>query len=230
MNDSQKVYWDGKYNALLSRFLPIGLIRKCVYSIQFNDPAHNVDHVYKVCKLALKLCDQQGMSNDDTKIILAGALMHDLGCRYDRDDHHFISYGMSFTYIEAEAWWVFTDEEKLLVGRACLEHRASYKGKHTSVHSMLVALADRGVPDIDLYIKRAILFRLDKGLDDDILREEVYKHLLEKFSPGTGNVWNNYPSLGLELWQNEWEQFNATLLDSEACIARIAQLHEQLKL
>lgn len=212
-----KVYWDEQFRKLLGDVLPLGLIRRCLYSIQFNDEAHNLDHVYDVCLLACELCDRNQISFNDRKIIVAGALMHDLGCRFDRDTHHFISYGMAMAWLDTDTSDLFNDKEKYLVGRSCLEHRASYKGKFHSWHSEYVALADRGIPDIKKYIGRAINFRKEHNLALDVLKEEVYKHLMEKFAPEVGYAWKNYPALGKELFSDEWESFFQILLDSEKC-------------
>ena len=123
MIDGQLSPWVAKYEQYVK--LPRLLIEKCITSIQFNDRAHDLEHVYSVCRLGYLLGLREGMTEVECKMIQAGCLMHDLGCRYDRDSHHFISYGLAFEYLDNWAKGVFTPEQIMVIANSCYEHRAS---------------------------------------------------------------------------------------------------------
>lgn len=194
--------------------VPMSLIRACVKSIAQNDLAHNLGHVHGVCELASQMAECRVNKDDQLKVMLA-ALFHDLGCRYNRDDHHLISYGLTYQYL-AEYWPErFTPDEIKEIAVAVLEHRSSSKGKPTSLISEIVSVADSGKPNIEIYIKRALQFRISRGdLENkgkDVLFDEVYHHLLEKFESNTGYHWNSYPDIGLMHFKEEWDEFQVLL-------------------
>lgn len=224
------IAWDKKFGKLFDGLLTQDMIRHGIYSFTFNDAAHDIKHIYYVCKLGFDLCLQSGLNDRDTSLVLAGCFLHDIGCRYDRATHHIISYGMTFTFLDAHAPGHFDAEETLLIAKSCLEHRASNKEGFSSKISELVALADRGIPDFELYAKRAVQFRFGSVSDDNVMAEEVYAHMLDKFLPESGYVWDNYPKLGKELFEQEWEVFQSKLLDQELALTIIKEIFAQLKL
>ena len=67
---------------------------------------------------------------------------------------------------------------------AIKEHRASYKGEYSSLLSEVLAAADRGAPDLNSTIIRSSKYYLEREPNSDLktIAENVYKHLLEKFS------------------------------------------------
>lgn len=219
--------WDKRFQELIGLYIPIDLLRNCVYSITLNDPAHNLDHVFGVCKAGLELADKAGLTDKEKRLAVAGCLMHDLGCRYDRDTHHIISFGLVFDRIAGLAPKSFTPDEVKTIAIACLEHRASSKTKPTNKVSEIVALADRGEPDLPLYIRRAIQHRKEDGLTKEEMIDEVHKHLIDKFGLD-GYCWESYPPLGLEVFKDQWVVFKAALYDDVTIKTKIGEVYKYL--
>lgn len=191
-----------EYKQLLVGYLPELLIEKAYESIRYNDAAHNVDHIYSVCSNGLDLV-KDDKDHAFKQMVLAGCLLHDLGCRYDRDTHHVISYHLTFNYLKDYAWNDFDIKQTAIVALACLEHRASNKNRLSGVVSEYVALADRGKPDLALMVKRCALFRLEKGMaDKQMLKTEIFNHLEDKVG-SIGYMWKSFPKLGFEKYAKE---------------------------
>ncbi len=222
------VGWDLKFRSLCGNLIPQDLIRYCIYSNGLNDPAHQNDHIYQVCVLGADICNHLELGDDDRAMVLAGCLMHDLGCRYDRKTHHLISYGLAYSFMDNYANGHFSPEEQLKIAHSCLQHRASFKGAFYSTISEIVALADRGMPDFDAYATRAVQFRLGEVSDPDVMVEGVLQHMLEKFTPVEGYAWKTYPLMGKRLFAQEWEEFTNLLLDPNKAAERVKALHIQL--
>lgn len=208
---STQVMFIRKFQDLFGNTIPLTLIRTCVKSIIQNDLAHNLGHVYGVCSLATEMAKGAELSADDILKVQLAALFHDLGCRYNRDDHHLISYGLTYQFLE-EYWPErFTPNDIKDIAVAVLEHRSSSKGKPTSLVSEIVSVADSGKPDIHIYIKRALQFRISRGdlreKGTKVLFQEVYEHLVDKFDKDTGYHWNSYPDIGRGHFREEWIKF-----------------------
>lgn len=229
MDDEEKLSWDSKFKIVLSPLIPLDLIRHCLWSITFNDKAHDLTHVYHVCQQGNTLSSLQDYDDNWRALVLAGCLLHDIGCRYDRASHHVIAYGLTFELLNRHAPGHFSAEETLIIAKSCLEHRASWKGGFSHPISETVALADRGIPDFELYCKRAVQFRLGNQLDDKVLIEEVKAHLEDKFLPNTGYVWKSYPELGLSLYQKEWEVFHSKMKDQDYLSDTVKLWNDKLK-
>lgn len=217
---------------ILKDYLPSPLIVECYNSILENDVAHNVDHIYAVVNHGFELAHRTDrkykLSHAEKAMVLAGCLMHDLGCRYDRETHHQIAYGMSYRLLDQFAPEMFSPEQKKIIALSCLEHRASWRGGCSNLISVLVALADRGKPDMDNYIKRSLLFRMDKPYDTDIeLIQYVYDHLKEKIASG-GYMWKSYPEIGWLIYPDEIDRIQKLVDDDEALHHRIIEVLNRL--
>lgn len=219
--------WDSRFQDLIGKYIPIDLLRNCIFSITLNDPAHNLDHIYQVCKLGLELADKAKLTPNEKRLAIAGCLMHDLGCRYDRDTHHLISYGLVYDHIAAYAPKSFTPDEVKEIAVACLEHRASNKTRPTTNISEVVSLADRGEPDLKLYIRRAIQHRKGDGLSKEEMIDEVLAHLIDKFGID-GYCWESYPPLGLVIYKTEWEEFKTAIYDDVTIKTKIEEVYRYL--
>lgn len=218
---------------VLKEYLPRKLVEECYESILFNDDAHNVEHVYAVIKHGLELASRTDkkyrLKHAEKAMVLAGCLMHDLGCRYDRDNHHLIAYGMSFRLLDQFAPELFSPEQKEKIAVACLEHRASWKEGCSNLISVLVALADRGKPDMHNYILRSILFRMGKPYDTDIdIIQYVYDHLKDKIT-SNGYMWKSYPEIGWLIYPNEIKEIMRLADDDLKLNCLIIDVLEQVK-
>ncbi|QPB09337.1 hypothetical protein PQB86_gp242 [Klebsiella phage Miami] len=223
------ISWYGKFKAVTEDLIPVDLLRYCLWSITFNDKAHDLNHVYHVCKQGNDLALLQDYDDHWRSLVLAGCLLHDIGCRYDRKTHHLIAYGLVFDLTHRYCTGHYSPEETLIIAKSCLEHRASWEGDFSHPISETVALADRGIPDFELYCKRAVQFRLDQNLTEDVLVEEVRVHMLDKFLPKTGYVWKNYPELGLSLYEQEWKVFHDKLKDEVVFREAVLEAYRKLK-
>ncbi|QCW23156.1 hypothetical protein HWC35_gp178 [Vibrio phage USC-1] len=188
------------------------IVQFCTISNNKNDPAHNLEHILGVIRLGVELGIKKGYyGTNEMKIIYYGCLMHDLGCRWDRAGHHVESAA-----IAEELLSVFdsdmTEKEIEEISRCCLEHRSSYRGGPTTELSTLVALSDRGKPNFPLYVMRAFQFRIKEELTQKQMTSEVYHHLLDKFGKTEGYNWISYPTLGMDLFAEEWKEFDRLLL------------------
>lgn len=189
------------------------LVNDCVSSISLNDDAHNLEHVFAVTHTGLELARRKGLGYLNEKIVFYACLMHDLGCRWDRANHHIISEQKVYEYFDkypdTDRYHELMPGDIKLIALACLEHRASYdKPRLGDEISRIVALADRGKPDFFLYVLRAYQFRLAEGLSFEKLVEEVYSHFVEKFDREVGYNWKSYPKEGLIEFKEEWEEFH----------------------
>lgn len=199
--------------------LPLPLIRAAIESISHNDKGHDITHVIEVCSRAKEICDLIETDNREKLMAFTGAMLHDLGCRYDRQYHHVIGVGLAYRMIEEHAPGFFTEQEMKQIGVAILEHRSSNKSKPSTKVSEIVSIADTGKPSIDTYIKRTILFRIDKIVDDEELIQDCYEHVLEKYHPETGYNWVSYPEIGRDFYHEEWNKFFDIIMDKERCLS-----------
>ena len=209
--------------------LPNKLLIACLNSIVHNDDAHNLDHIQKVVILGHVLCDKLNLRDSMRQMVLAGCLMHDLGCRYHRATHHQISYGLAFEYLEKFGEGMFDDAAMMTVAESCLQHRASWREDRTSLICEVVALADRGKWDKREYVTRSVQFHLNRVGDVDAVREEVMKHIPDKFGEN-GYAWKKYPGLGFMLFRDEITDFMGFATDPKKVSAMIDAVFVDLKL
>lgn len=212
--DEAKVYADRDWAKLFNYKMQKELLRWCVYSISLNDAAHNLGHVMDVCRLGQSMSEKLGLDERTTLLVGLGCLLHDIGCRYERSQHHLIGYGLAYELINRYWPGEFTDEEQLIVATAVLEHRSSNRYKPSNLVAEIVSVADSGAPDFNKYVRRAVQYRLSKNMENDVLVEDVYRHMLEKFG-AEGYHWKSYPDVGMELYREEWDEFTKHLYDEE---------------
>lgn len=146
-----------------------------------NDTAHHIDHVKAVCNRALCINAAYQLGYDPFMII-AAALYHDLFTRF-RDNHHYLAEAHILT---SKHWSLrrFNDEQRVLIGKACLEHRASWKGGYSSTLSELIATADRGSPsNLTEMVTRCYSYGISKlkQTPQEAL-DRILPHLREKYS------------------------------------------------
>lgn len=220
----------------IGNLLPDNLLLAALNSIIHNDAAHNLDHILRVVTLGNQLCDKvETLTVTQRQMVLAGCLMHDLGCRYDRDTHHIISYGLAFEYCEKYAAGIFTVDEVRIIAQSCMQHRGSWgrKGEppRDNIICDLVALADRGLWDKYEYVKRSVQFHLSREGEDNLpnVRKEVMLHVPDKFGH-QGYVWAEYPALGRSLYREEIANFIEFAENPRKIEAMIDAIFAELKL
>lgn len=231
-DDHPGAIYERKFKRLFRDEIQLDLLRHCIYSITLNDPAHQLDHVYDVCVRAKELFEFyeeiEGLSPLDKTIVYHAALMHDLGCRYNRKDHHIIGYGLAYELINRCCPGDFHPDIIRQIAVCILEHRSSNKKKPSTFLSQIVSVADTSHPDFELYLKRAVLFRLNEGMDIKIIPEEVVKHIHHKFG-AEGYHWDSYPDIGLAYYGAEWDQFKLRLGEVSENLEITKRLVDELK-
>lgn len=190
------------------------LIRYGIESFRFNDEAHRVDHIYKVCCEAVSItnimCAKREISQSDIPVIYHAAFLHDIGCRFDRKTHHLIGAEMLPNILNLFGGRKFDSYEIAKMGLAIMEHRSSNPYKPSNMVSSIVSLADTGKPDIFDCLQRSIKFRDYRNMPEEQLYKEVSDHLEEKYGPN-GYHWNSYPDIGLDIYSDEWRIFKHIL-------------------
>lgn len=112
---------------------------------ELNDRGHRAEHFEEVFQCARYLNDKLGMAYTDTEMLFAG-YFHDLFA-WSRVNHHELACQYLLTTDHPLILKHFDFPFSLkMVAYACLEHRASFKGKFSSVFSELINSADRGFP------------------------------------------------------------------------------------
>lgn len=220
--DHIQVNYEKKFWRLYGNLIQKDLLRWCIYSITLNDPAHQLDHVYDVCAKGSEIFNHyrevMGLNDLDESIVAHACLMHDLGCRYNRKDHHIIGYGLVYDYINRYCPGDFSPETLMQIATCVIEHRSSNKGKPSTVLSEIVSIADTGEPNLQLYLTRALKFRLSGKEESYTKIEELYEatldHIDDKFGEH-GHHWKSYPEIGLNYYEEEWDVFKTQLSNRE---------------
>lgn len=209
------------------------IVQEAILSYRHNDAAHRVDHIYYVTRNALELTKFFKLNDRDSRIVIMAALLHDLGCRLNREQHEIIAVGLIWAMLTqgnyVDNTWAhpvenhFTSEEVIEITTAAMQHRASFKGERESLTSRLVAVADRGKPDVHTVIHRSVLFNLDKGLPRQEIIDNVVYHMQEKYSKDTGYMWKNYPKEGLAFYGEAWKEVTDMAADPDRVLALTKQ-------
>lgn len=226
--DPEAIQRDMDWAKLFNYEVQKDFLRYCIYSISQNDPAHNLGHVWDVCSLGKDICERMGLSDRDRLLVYMGCLLHDIGCKFERKHHHVIGYGLTYELLTRYCPGMFTDDELLTIATAVLEHRSSNKTKPSNLISSVVSVADSGIPDFDLYIKRSLQLRMSQGDDEETLFEEVGKHLINKFGV-EGYHWISYPDIGMDFFKHEWEIFSNKLYDDKYAMGKIREMYALLR-
>jgi exopolyphosphatase/pppGpp-phosphohydrolase len=225
--DEERVREDQEWARLFDYRIQKEFLRHCIYSISLNDPAHNLGHVKDVCRLGKEICGDLHLGERDTLLVYVACLLHDIGCRYERSQHHLIGYGLTYELLGRLWPDEFNDDEVMTIATAVLEHRSSNHYKPSSLISSIVSVADSGAPDFAKYVRRAVQFRLKKNMEEVHVVEDVYKHLLEKFG-AEGYHWKSYPEIGMDFFKKEWDDFSEKLYDEKSTLELIRETYVTL--
>lgn len=195
---------------MAEEILGLAKLTKIRNSLMLNDKAHQEDHVIGVMMRAVDIVTTHLDGNEDIlRMSLLGALFHDIGCRYNRDSHHLIAFGIAWEYLaDIDS---FNDEQRTQICYAAMEHRASWEmaKKRFSAVSDIVAVADRGDFNVRENIKRSVLMNHSKGLNHDECVNNVVEHIFKKYNEATGYCWDRYPSLGYYCYENQIKDIRA---------------------
>lgn len=156
---------------VLHQHMGLGIIKFALEQCELNDKAHRPDHVLGVCINAHAMLNLFPHMRQHAKVIMAAALLHDIGCHINRKQHHLVGAGIVLSnqlFLSN-----FEADELIIISRAILKHRASWKGTERNSIEDLVAAADRGKVDVRHYLRRAVQYRWDnfygKSKPEDIV-------------------------------------------------------------
>ena len=144
------------------------------------DAAHQRNHVMKVIEESMVLAHGYEV---DSNMVYAIAAYHDLGLKFDRENHHIHSGEILMADKALKQW--FTDEQLLIMRDAVEDHRASGKNQPRTIYGAIVAEADRQIDPITV-IHRTMAYsrKLIPDADFETLYQRSLAHLHEKYAEG----------------------------------------------
>jgi len=219
---ANNVYRRQRFYEILEAFLPREFIDKALGEYAKNDAAHLEDHAIAVVTNAEMIMERFPELREDYRVILTGALLHDVKCHVNRDKHHILgALAVYREYIRSSPITrvTFSQDEITRIEECVLEHRASWKYPRSHDASECVAAADRGKPDLFGYMRRAVRFRyahLPEGAEvtDQIKRQiisESIVHMREKFGD-KGYAWETMPKYTLLMYEEDIAEMKASVI------------------
>lgn len=170
---------------------------------ELNDMAHRETHFENVFKTGMLINERLKLWYLPKQILFA-AYFHDLFA-WSRINHHELSYKWMMTTDHPLILSNLEAEEVELVAKACLQHRASFKGEFFGKFCELINSADREMPgDVSKMLERAIQFR-EKNfpkMSEDQRYEDAVLHLKDKFGVGG---YARYPKMYTDCFGEELE-------------------------
>ena len=144
------------------------------------DGGHQRDHAETVIRESLKLARAYQADENMAYVIAA---YHDLGLRYDRENHHLHSGEILLSDEQLRQW--FTDEQLRTMREAVEDHRASAKHPPRTIYGAIVAEADRQIDPLTV-VHRTMAYsqKLFPEGDFETLYQRSLEHLLEKYAEG----------------------------------------------
>ncbi|MDY0214404.1 MAG: HD domain-containing protein [Bacilli bacterium] len=151
---------------------------------QTLDYAHRGNHVFDVIKRALDIGRDYNVNLNMMYVISA---FHDVGLIEERKTHHLI--GAKMLREDPFIQKTFNASEIKIMSEAVEDHRASSISAPRSIYGMIISEADRAEP-ADIVVARALLYRFREGLTFENIYNDVYAHLIDKYSEtGYIKVW-----------------------------------------
>ena len=185
------------------------------------DGGHKRDHAQMVIDESIKLAREHGA---DEKMAYVIAAYHDLGLRFDRENHHIHSGEILMADENLRKW--FTEEQLLIMRDAVEDHRASSKNPPRTIYGAIVAEADRQInPTLVIHRTMAYSQKLYPDGDFETLYQRSKEHLLEKYAEG------GYMKLWLNSERNvrSLEELRAIIRDEERLRALCKEWYESFK-
>lgn len=136
--------------------LQIYILNNIIPKYRKLDKAHGIKHIEYVIKRSIVLARNYRL---DLNMAYCIAAFHDIGMLEDRIGHE--EYGAEILENDSLIKKQFNREQIDIMKYAIKEHRASYKGKYTSIYSKVISEADRSF-DIYLMTYRSIAYGMAK--------------------------------------------------------------------
>jgi uncharacterized protein len=150
--------------------------------IKYNtlDKGHGISHIGTVIDSSIKLSNCFKVNKN---MVLTIAVYHDIGMTVERKTHEKHSKSILIKDEELRKW--FTEEEIIIMGEACEDHRASNENEPRSIYGYIISDADRTTDIYDM-IERCYNFSKKNYEDknEEELYKRVYDHLKEKYGEG----------------------------------------------
>lgn len=184
-----------------------------------NDPAHQYDHALAVMIEADNIIGCHAELEKWRNHIMLGCLFHDSHCHVNRDKHHILGAEHALRILgDNPAGYKMTRAGVYLVAQAILEHRASWKTLRISPVSDVVASADRGRPNLQKYIKRAVQCRYNENpaTEMDQIIGDSLAHIHEKFGED-GYAWESYPRYAMMSHRDDINRMKTFLASQSRC-------------
>ena len=175
---------------------------------ELNDLGHRYDHFNDVFVTGLYINKALDCGVSE-KLILLAAFFHDL-FTWDRLNHHV----MSSEWVMRTEYPMITelsDSDRVMLSKACLEHRASGSGIYSSVFSELMAAADRCIPRdsrVEELFDRVVTSKTGSGMTDEEIRRHAIEHLQKKFNL---NAAKTFPSMWRRAFPGKMEELQAAI-------------------
>lgn len=163
-----------KINVYLKNYIEKEILKE----YEKNEKAHSLEHINYVIRRSLEFAKQFPDINLDMVYTIAS--FHDIGHHIDKDNHEVISAKIFYNDLKMKEF--FSEEERITIKEAIIDHRASLKGEPRSIYGKIVSSADRGT-NIIVTLKRTHSyslkhypnFRLQKIID------RAYNHINQKY-------------------------------------------------
>lgn len=140
-------------------------------SLQMND--HGPLHAQRVHSITKRLCSLFSLTEHEQSLVLASALLHDIGMAQDRENHHNASYVL-VKKLAQDQILPFNEEEAEIVATLCKWHRKEYDPhvycSKTNIRLGLLASILRLADGMDLDYRRS----------DDFDQKEAIINLFHK--------------------------------------------------
>jgi len=173
----------------------------------YNDPAHRIDHTDKVCSEALYIVEELNL-NVNKRMVVVAAYVHDLKCHVNRTAHNTLGAKYVMEAKDDKILNEFSRHQRLVIAKAVLQHRSSYRGARGNILSNIIATADIGPLCVNEVIMRSFKYnsRLDISFEEKC--KNVYDHLKDKFG---SNGYRVYPEFYTEVYGPAINIFNALI-------------------
>lgn len=146
-----------------------------------NEKGHGISHVESVINKSLEISKNYDV---DENIVYAVAAYHDIADHIDRKNHHVLS--AEFFMNDEAMKNFFSEDERILIKEAIIDHRASCDHEPRSIYGKIVSTADRCFSDIDEIIARTVSYGSIHFPEMDAKSQSVrsYEHIKEKYGNG----------------------------------------------